>query len=299
MMKLWEHSGSLSPLGERVGVRRSLLLLLALQTSLVLGQEAPLDLPASEAPVPEASAAAPTPEVHEAPAPLVPGEAFVNANTGYETGRYPEAIRLYQQLRDQGLENGHLYYNLGNAYLRNGELGLAIASYRRSLSFLPRDQDARANLEFARKSAKDALAPPEPSGVLRTLFFWHYSLSRSELGTLVVVLNLVFWSILMLRIYRRASEALRWIFFVLLLLLLTTGTSLVLRHLWPQRVAVVVPQEIDVRSGTTSTALVLFKLHAGTEVRVVDRRDDTLRIALPDEGGGGWIEAQHAEVVIE
>ncbi len=254
----------------------------------VAGQAAPAD---AEAAVADAGRAA--------PAPIAPGEAFVNANAAYEAGRFGEAIALYQQLLESGSENGHVHYNLGNAYLRNGELGQAVACYRRSLTFLPRDQDARANLEFARKSAKDAIAPPAPSAVSRTLFFWHYSLSRSELATIVVVLNLVLWAVLILRLYRRASELLRWAFMLLLLLLLATGGSLAVRHLRPRQIAVIVPQEVDVRSGTNITAVVLFKLHAGTEVRVVDHRKQALRIALPEEGQGGWIEARHAELVVE
>ncbi len=287
-----------------------LALLLVARAPLASGQEAPAAETGIAAAVPpegdkpgtsEDGAAMPErPQEAAALEPvIVPGEAFVNANAAYETGRFAEAIELYQRLQDSGLENGHLHYNLGNAYLRNGELGQAVASFRRSLIFQPRDQDARANLEFARRSTNDAIAPPEPGAVLRTLFFWHYSLSRSELGTLVVVINLALWAVLILRIYRRASETLRWIFIGLLLLLLTTGTSLAVRHLRPQRVAVIVPQEVDVRSGTSATALVLFKLHAGTEVRLVDRREQALRIALPEKGRGGWIEAQHAEVVIE
>ena len=257
----------------------------------------------------EASASAAATEATATPAvasehnaisvPIVPGELFVDANKAYEEGSYGEAATLYEQLLDSDYENGHVYYNLGNAYLRNGELGRAIASYRRSQAFLPRDQDVQANLEFARKSAKDALQPPTPSAVLKTLFFWHFGLSRAELASVVVAVNLVLWLILVLRIYRRGSEVLRWGFIVVLLVLLVTGTSLALRHLRPLEVAVIVPQEIDVRSGTSITDTVLFKLHAGTEVRLVDRRRDALRIALPEEGRGGWIEAQHAEVVVQ
>ncbi len=233
------------------------------------------------------------------PQTMVPGEIFVNANAAYEQGNFERAIELYEKLVASGYESGHVHYNLGNAYLRNGELGRAIASYRRSQAFLPRDQDVRANLDFARKSARDAIAPPEPGAVRKTLFFWHYSLSRAELATIVVILNLLVWTILVLRIYRRGSEVLRWTFIVLLLALLTAGTSLGLRHWQPRRVAVIVPQEIDVRAGTSIQDTVLFKLHAGTEVRVVDRRPQALRIALPEEGRGGWIEARHAEVVVQ
>lgn len=285
-----------------------LLLLLVVSTLPIAGQDAISD-PASDpsgaatppAVTPSAGEAVPgeVPKAGTARPEVVPGEAFVKANAAYETGSFGEAIELYQQLQDSGFNSGQLHYNLGNAYLRNGELGRAVASYRRSLAFRPRDQDVLANLEFARKSAKDAISPPEPGAVARTLLFWHYSLSRSELGTLVVVLNLALWAVLILRIYRRASETLRWIFIVLLLLLVTTGASLGVRHLRPQQIAVIVPQELDVRSGTNVTAVILFKLHAGTEVKVVDRRDQALRIALPGEGRGGWIEARHAELVVE
>ena len=271
-----------------------LLLLLALPGPAVRAQEEPAPEPAGGPPAADTASESPG-----QPAAVVPGEVFVNANAAYEQGSFERAIELYRKLLDAGVEGGHVHYNLGNAYLRNGELGRAIASYRRSQAFLPRDQDVQANLDFARKSAKDALRPPVPGAVKRTLFFWHYGLSRAELGTVVVALNLVLWLILTLRIYRRASEVLRWTFFVVLLVLAMAGSSLALRHLAPTEVAVVVPQEIDVRSGTSFTDTVLFKLHAGTEVRVVDRRRDSLRIALPEDGGGGWIEAQHAEVVAQ
>ena len=276
--------------------------LLVLPATVLVGQEAvpePLPEPAAEPGAIEGEIAASETTAAAPPAAIVPGEVFFNANSAYEAGQFDQAIDLYQQILADGHDNGHVHYNLGNAFLRNGELGQAIASYRRSLSFQPRGQDIQANLEFARKSRKDAIEPPTPGAAQKTLFFWHYALSRAELGVLVVVLNALFWSVLILRIFRLGSEALRWITMILLILLLITGGSLAIRHLRPQQVAVIVPQEVDVRSGTNRADLVLFKLHAGTEVRVVDRRDDTLRIALPDEGRGGWIEARHAELVVE
>lgn len=225
-----------------------------------------------------------------------PGEVFINANTAYETGDPAKAIRLYEELLGQGLEEGHLYYNLGNAYLRNGELGRAVASYRRSEVLLPRHQDVKANLAFARKSSRDAIAPPQPSAVQSTLFFWHFGLSRAELGRLVLLVNLLLWGVLGLRLFRPTSELLRWSFISLLILLSATSASLLLRHALPAQIAVVVPQEIDVFNGPSLEAVVRFKLHAGTEVLLEERRPDWLRISLPD-GQQGWIQESWAEVV--
>jgi tetratricopeptide (TPR) repeat protein len=225
-----------------------------------------------------------------------PGELFVNAGTAYEAGDHERAVTLYTSLLDQGIENGTIYYNLGNAYLRNGELGRAIAAYRNSQSFQPRNQDLQANLDFARKTAKDAIQPPQPSALVATLFFWHYQLSLSELVWTVIIVNLMLWSILVLRLYRRASEALRWTFFALLLLLLATGGSLAVHTLFPAQIAVVVPQEVEALTGPSDDAVVRFKLHAGSEVRVKDQRDGWLRIALPD-GQQGWVNQQYLAVV--
>jgi hypothetical protein len=197
---------------------------------------------------------------------------------------------------EQGRQTGPVYYNLGNAYLRNGELGRAIASYRRAQALDPRDQDLAANLDFARQSARDALLPPGPSPLRQTLFFWHYGLSRMELIQAVVVLNLILWGVAALRLERRRSETLRWIFGTVLVLLLAVAGSLVVHWLSPMRVAVVVPQEVSAHSGTREDTVVRFKLHAGSELAVVEERDGWVRLALPD-GQQGWVSAEHLELV--
>ncbi len=230
------------------------------------------------------------------PEPIDPGEAFITANTAYEAGEYARSIVLYRALLDQGVVNGRIYYDLGHAHLRRGELGAAIAAYRRAQTLQPRDQDLLANLSFARQAAKDAIAPPEPEALVATLFFWHYGLSRTELALVLLVLNLLFWSALAVRLYRRGSEVLRWTVIILLLLLLATGGSLTIRYAFPTRIAVVVPQELDALTAPQDEAVVRFKLHAGTEVLVKDQREGWYRIALPD-GQQGWVAATYVELV--
>ena len=236
------------------------------------------------------------PAAAEQDTPPGPDAAFAAAAKAYEAGSYEDAAAGFRQVLAAGVENGHVLYDLGNAYLRNGELGRAIASYRRSQALLPRNQDVRANLAFARRSAKDAIAPPTPSATLSTLLFWHYNFSRSELAFTVLGLNLLFWLALALHLFRRRSEVLRWATFALLLLLLATAGSLAAHYFFPSRIAVVIPQEIDAHNGPDTESVVRFKLHAGTEVAVKDRRQGWLRVALP-EGQQGWIQKDWAEVV--
>lgn len=87
------------------------------------------------------------------------GEILVAANGAYEQGDYAAAIGNYRKLIDKGAASGKVHFNLGNAYLRHGELGRAIAHFRRGRNLLPRDEDIRANLTFARETGTRSLHP--------------------------------------------------------------------------------------------------------------------------------------------
>jgi tetratricopeptide (TPR) repeat protein len=224
------------------------------------------------------------------------GEIFVAANGAYEQGDYAAAIGDYRELIDKGAASGKVHFNLGNAYLRHGELGRAIAQFRRGRNLLPRDEDIRANLTFARETTRDAIAPPEPSPVLSTVLFWHYRLSQAELARLAVLISILFWSLAILRLFRRESEISSWILMALLVVLVGTLGSVAGHRFFSQPVAVVVPQEIDAFTAPDAESVVRFKLHAGTELRVKDEREGWLRIVLPEDQQG-WVEAVWAEVV--
>ena len=55
-----------------------------------------------------------------------------------------------------------LWFNLGNARFKAGEIGHAVAAYRRAEALSPRDPDVRFNLQFARKHALGTDFPAAP-----------------------------------------------------------------------------------------------------------------------------------------
>ncbi|MDE2850210.1 MAG: tetratricopeptide repeat protein [Acidobacteriota bacterium] len=230
------------------------------------------------------------------PAAPEPAELWVNGNAAYEAGDFGRAAALYREMREMGVDNGHLHYNLGNAYLRAGELGRSIASYRRALELLPRDEDASANLTFARRSARDEIVPPEPPVLLRSVLFWHYSLAPVEVLRSAVLVGLGFWIVLAFRLYRPASEVLRWSAVCLLAVGLALAGSLVAHAAFSSPVAVVLPQEIDLHAAAGEGSVVRFRLHAGTEARVIEQRPEWVRIELPD-GLRGWSLREYLEIV--
>ncbi|MBI5507127.1 MAG: hypothetical protein HY903_00110 [Deltaproteobacteria bacterium] len=218
-----------------------------------------------------------------------PEKILIAANNRYDSADFAGAAALYHRLVALGVDNGHVYYNLGNASLRAGQLGHAVAAYLMARGRMPRDSDVRANLEFARRATKDALLPPAPSPVWRTLFFWHYSLSRAELLWLACGANLLLWALLALRLVRRTSDVLGWLVATAAVLFVAVGASTAIRFVSPTTVAVVLAPEVDVHSGTSHDSVVRFKLHAGTEAWVTGREQGWVRLQLPEDKQG-WVE---------
>jgi hypothetical protein len=223
-----------------------------------------------------------------------PEVLLIRADESFAEERYVEAADLYGQLATQA-PSGDVLYNLGNAHLRAGALGEAIGAYRRAEAFIPNDADLKANLAFAREAAIDAVIPPGPTPVQRTLLFWHHSIGRPARWGWLLAGNLVLWTALVVA-RTRASEVARWAAVLGLLVALLFGGSLAFDVLAPRRVAVVTATEVVARAADDHNAVERFVLHAGSEVRSLDARDGWVRVALPG-GEGGWVPADSVAVV--
>ena len=81
-------------------------------------------------------------------------QKFVTASKYYDSGKFDEAIKIYESVADEGVKNEALFYNLGNAYFKSGKFGAAILNYKRALFINPQDSDARVNLKFAKEKLK-------------------------------------------------------------------------------------------------------------------------------------------------
>ena len=78
------------------------------------------------------------------------------ATTPTFRGDYDTALAAYVELDRQGIVSADLFYNLGVAYYRKGDLGRAIWSFERAVALDPEAEDARFNLAQARKLADPA-----------------------------------------------------------------------------------------------------------------------------------------------
>jgi tetratricopeptide (TPR) repeat protein len=127
--------------------------------------------------------------------------AFDQANKLYEEGKFTESAAAYEKILRQGMASPALYFNLGNASFKSGQVGRAVLNYRLAERLAPRDPDIRANLKFARNSV-GAGASPTPG-------WWGRWTSRLSLDEWALLTSGAGWLWLVLLALRRWRPGLK------------------------------------------------------------------------------------------
>ena len=220
----------------------------------------------------------------------------------YSNGDYARAVQDWEDVRATGLMSRELYYNLGNAYFKTGEIAPAILWYERALRLDPSDADVRYNLEFAKAQTQDKIDEvPE-------IFFeqWGramcYLLPSDTWAVACVVFFALTVALVLLFLLGRTSGQRRLGFFAAIV---TCILALLAWHFagWQkteaerQDMAIVMRPVSSVKSSPSAdSAKDLFILHEGTRVRILDNVSGFSNIELAD-GRQGWISARDIEVI--
>lgn len=225
-----------------------------------------------------------------------PAARFAAAADAYLAGDFGTAERLWEGLVADGYTSASLHLNLGNARLRAGRRGTAIASYVRALRLDPGDPDARHNLELARAANVDRLVGGAGPSLLARVA------SRTSNGTAALAFAVpwwLLWSSLAGRLVsgRRARTWLGMCAALATLGAILGGSVLVARDAEQREAAaVVVAPTTGVREGPEEALRATTMLHEGTEVRVLEARGASVRVRLVN-GLEGWVSARDLEVI--
>ena len=219
--------------------------------------------------------------------------AFDRANRLYEQGKYDDAIAGYRALLQSGRGSAALYFNLGNAYFKNGHPGAAIANYRLAQRLSPRDPDITANLRFARDAAGIGNRPGRR---------WERLVNTLTVNELALVTASLVWLWLLLLAagqYRpewgRSLRSFRTAAGILAVAAIA-WSMLVGQTRLGASAAVVTAREAVVRYGPFDEAQSSYTLRDGTELTVLDRKDNWLQV---EDGSRrtGWLLTNDVEVL--
>lgn len=231
-------------------------------------------------------------------------DIMLMANDLYDGKQFAQAAQAYQQLVNQGFADSALFYNLGNAYFKQGDLGRAIVSYRRAERLAPRDPDIQANLDLARGLAVDRIDEDNNHVFLgRLAQVTQVWLTTDELALVALGLWFMFAFLFVAFTNSRGGSHLReGLQYALIVasILLAVGVLSLADRLYVDEArseGVIVASEVDVTSGPSSQHVTEFTLHSGTEVSLIETRGSWMRLALPGGRFQGWVPASAVEAV--
>ncbi len=220
---------------------------------------------------------------------------FTNGMKYYRAGQFHEAAMAFEAVAGTPVRNPYLYYDIGNAYLKAGDIGHAILWYERAKLLAPNDPDLLFNLKYANSLVKDK-AEME-IGIWDVLFFWDRFANEKTLRITAISFSGLFFLWAGIRTVQR-KKILSGKGVLLLSLLILSGILVGADHYKQtfRRSAVIVVKETGVRSGTAPEATTLFSLHAGSKVRVEEQRGNYWKIAFSKQMVG-WVDGSDLIVI--
>jgi hypothetical protein len=221
---------------------------------------------------------------------------FLSGLEAYKKGDFSAAIEQFSAIVQEGVVNGPLFYNLGDAYLKNNDLGSAILWYERAQRLIPSDPDLQFNLKYARSLTKDA-SEENISPLVRIFFFWRYQLTAQAIKFIAISSNLLFWLFLgAWRLTRRRGFARSAMVAAApaLIFVLTAAFNYYEGRQVLQ--AIVLPAQVAIRAGLDDSATQLFQLHAGTKVTVVKELKSYYQIRYSSDKIG-WVKKEAVGVI--
>ncbi|ACN16035.1 conserved hypothetical protein [Desulforapulum autotrophicum HRM2] len=224
------------------------------------------------------------------------GTLFLQGVNLYKAGQFQEAAVAFEKVAANGIKNGQLYYNIGNACLKAGDLGHAILWYERAVKLTPRDPDLRYNLDHARGLVTD-VAPERNIDILSLIFFWDNYLPIGTVAYGAVFLWFCFVVHIGVRMFRRKRVFTLVGSILCVLSVVVVATAFFnYYHQYAQSQAIILADGAPVRSGYSDEATELFILHAGTKVRVERAEKAFLRISFSKDKVG-WVKASLAGII--
>lgn len=217
---------------------------------------------------------------------------------------FQAAASKYQRLVESGISNAGLFTNLGNAYLKSGQRGRAIAYYERAQSLAPIDPQLAENLKFARDQVNAEVVNERDDfdfAAALTLLRRAVLVGYTPILWTLLISSLVFWGLAIARTvgapfsFWRAST-------MPCVLLLVSGMlmAVLISSPKPQNRGIVVAEKLTLRAGDGESfdQVATIENAEGQPMKVLVTRGNWARVQTM-QGKVGWIPRRSLEIVTD
>lgn len=220
-------------------------------------------------------------------------QLFARGNDLFAKSRYKEAADTWLKIIQAGHRSASLYYNLGNAFYRTGDIPSALLYYEKAHKLDPGDEDIIFNIQVANLRTTDKMEAVPEFFIFR---WWRGFILLFSLNTLAV-LSIIFFilgcSSLIFYLFAGSVSLKKATFFPGVFLLLFAFTTLFManrqaHYFSLQREAIIFSGSVTAKSEPHDVSKAVFVIHSGSKVDITGKEGDWMRIRLPN-GNSGWI----------
>lgn len=217
---------------------------------------------------------------------------IAQASRTYAAGDHANALALFDSA-NTAFTSPALLYNIGNCHFKLNDIPHAILFYERALRLAPGDADVRTNLELARQNVVDRVNELPAFTLGSTWGKLRGGRDADQWARRSLWACLLLFVILTLAVIARQRTTKRLLFGLGGLLLLGTILSVSFaafrdRELSDDSEAIIMSAKVDVRSEPRDNGTVLFVLHKGTKVSILQQENGWNEVQLAN-GSVGWM----------
>lgn len=226
---------------------------------------------------------------------------FNKATDAYNEGKYEQAIENYLEIVENNQHSAELYFNLGNAYYKLNQIAPSIYYYEKALLLKPKDSEILNNLSYAQNMTLDAIEIMPKTGLAKIYDDLIGFLSFDQWGYSAVIFMLLFVILYIAFYYLRYATQKRIAFITSIIALIIAIASLVFAFLQfnefkADQPAIIFAEEVSVKSEPNERSQVVFELHEGTKLNVLEELNDWKKVRIAD-GQTGWLSSESIKLL--
>jgi tetratricopeptide (TPR) repeat protein len=228
-------------------------------------------------------------------------DLFKEGNELYRSNEFAQAIEKYELVAAQNYISAELFYNLGNAYFREGMLGYAILNYEKAIKLSPSDEDIKHNLQYAYSRTIDKTESLPKFFIFEWWegFLSIFSVSGWSITAYIIFLILLtsagFYFFTKRLLFQRVSFYSGIVTFFLLIFTIGIITVKLKREM-NVYYAVVVETRINAKQAPDEKSQNAFLIHEGLKLRLEERVENWAKIRLQD-GKVGWVPLHTVKII--
>ena len=217
---------------------------------------------------------------------------FIQAVELYKKEKFDEAISIYQEIIEAGLESSSLYLSLGNAYFKKGDMAYAMLYYEKGKKLNSDIDGFNINIGITQQEIDSDVSQISDFFLLTWWVKWRDFMNSSAwaisslflfAGFIIIVYDRLFqkWSL-------RPGIALYGMIVSIFFSILTLYTSIQKYKSENSHEHAIVMQAVILKSGPDERSDDLRQLKAGEKVQMIDQIGEWNKVVLRNKSMG-WI----------